>query len=273
MENQNGPALSVIFLIHKTLGLTHAELSIRSLAPCSGLIKDILVYSSDADVKSSEVSAIFRREGFTSQVIHEVDTSSKSLTQDIFNVIGLTGGPYGEGMSEYVLLLKADYTLSANFTDVAVDNMQKGFKCWTLSGMNAKEFVPDEEIVDRLSQPFARVDPVTFYRGGTVDGGQELAPVVDGRLLMDTDPLIRYVSHSIRSDYNVHVISKDVLVSSNRGLLSLNSTWGGMEGYIRSLGSIEDDRAFWVHKYHTIVSVNRSEDRGDTRKTIPGNRY
>lgn len=142
-----------------------------------------------------------------------------------------------------------------------------------MSGMNAKEFVTDEKIQQKLLCPFSIVDHETFYRGGTTNPTFEIGPSYNGSVLLDTDPRIHFVSHRIRADYNVHVIRKDALIQADKSLLDLGCTWGGTGRFIGSLGSLEDDRAFWIHKFHPVVSVNRAEDRGDNRKTVPGNRY
>jgi hypothetical protein len=263
--------LSLIFMNHRTLTLQHAQISIKSMKPCAGIIRNIIIYNSDPETTAQPLFNIFREEGY-SQNIWMFNVESVSLADDVLNVINIVSQLENQ-LAPYVMLLKADYSVSANFSEVFKENCKLEYAAWTMSGMNAKEFVTDEEIQQKLLGPFKIADHETFYRGGTTDPTFEIGPLYNGSVLPDTDPRIHFGSHRIRIDYNVHVIRKNAILKADRSLLDLGCTWGGAARFMGSMGSLEDDRAFWIHKFHPVVSVNRAEDRGDNRKTVLGNRY
>jgi hypothetical protein len=133
------------------------------------------------------------------------------------------------------------------------------------------------------------VDDVTYYRGGTNyphTPGTMKEPYDEQSLLEvginETDPQILFVSHNIQNDYNLHVFTNDTLntcLQICKRVYNTESTWGGAHELfnvawnVAGIARSEEIRAFGVHMYHGIVSVNRAQGRTDPRKIIEGERY
>ena len=106
---------------------------------------------------------------------------------------------------------------------------------------------------------------------------------------------VKYVAHCNSLDFNVHILSNDVIERANfisdksEMWDSPDNTWGGGCEFFHTLrfGSTPYSKmklidsvdwefnidAYSIHQYHEVISKVRSEDRGDPRKVIEGQRY
>lgn len=288
-----------IFTTHHTLTKDHARESIRSLLS-SQTDTDLrwdnfIVYNTHPDEISDDwlVSLVqeFDVHGIVDNLLvfpYQDGAYPKTLTQDTINHFQiLTDNEMN--LPGKTLLLKSDYCVSNNFNTIFKE-ISPINTIWSLPIHNAKEKVSMETIQQKLKdETFKLVDEVTYYRGGTnfpvtpgtienpYDEQSPLEPGVD-----ETDSRILFVSHNIQNDYNLHVLSNDILnlcLQICQRVYNLNASWGGAHdlfnvafqraGVTRST----EVRAFGVHMYHGIISPNRKQDRTDPRKVIEGERY
>jgi hypothetical protein len=288
--NSNNSINNCIFSTHATLNITHANrclFSLLSLQTEPVAWDNFIIYNSHAgELSNDSILNILSEYLETSQstidniLIFPYDECDlkKTLTQDLtvwfkllvdnkFNVPGKT------------LFLKSDYMLSKNFNEI-FNKTNKTNYIWSLPIYNAKQKVSYADILNKLNQPaFIPIDTDTYYRGGSnypITPKEEISPNNE----MDYHESIKFVSHNIVHDYNLHVFSNDVLELANTvtGVMYKDATWGGCIELFRALNSkgikyLPEIRAYGVHMYHDIISKNRTQDRTDSRKVVPGERY
>jgi hypothetical protein len=287
-----------IFTTHTTLTDVHAEHSLRSLLSSqteSTVWDNFIVYNTHPETISNEwlVDTIQQADekGYIQNLLvfpYEVGVYPKTLTQDTINHFQMLV-ENEMNVPGKTLLLKSDYYLSSNFNRVF--NEQSNINTiWSLPIHNAKEKVPMDFIQEKaMDTEFVPVDDVTYYRGGTnhpYTPGTIDVPFVELSELEDganeTDPRILFVSHNIQNDYNVHVVTNDVLnacLQICQRVYNIQSTWGGAHDLFNvaykyaGIQRATEIRAFGIHMYHGIVSANRAQDRTDPRKVIDGERY
>jgi hypothetical protein len=288
-----------IFTTHATLDETHAYHSLASLLSKqsdSSLVWDnFIVYNTHPEeVRNDWLVNTIQQLDVHNQIKdllvfpYEEGVYPKTLTQDTINHFSILVENEMNAPGK-TLLLKSDYCVSRNFNEIFRE-ISPINTIWSLPIHNAKEKVMIEEIYNKLTDPrFIPVDDVTYYRGGTNyphTPGTWDSPYDERSLLEsganETDSRIRFVSHNIQNDYNLHVFTNDVLalcLQICQRVYNINSTWGGAHdlfnvafthaGVIRS----PEIRAFGIHMYHGIISPNRNQDRTDPRKVIEGERY
>jgi hypothetical protein len=288
-----------IFTTHATLDETHAYHSLASLlnkqTDASLIWDNFIIYNTHPEEVSNDwlVSTVQKLD--TNNQIknllvfpYEEGVYPKTLTQDTINHFSILVENEMNSAGK-TLLLKSDYCVSNNFNEI-FNQMSSINTIWSLPIHNAKEKVTIEEIYNKLADSsFIVVDDVTYYRGGTnyphTPGTwdspyDERSPLEDG--VNETDSRIRFVSHNIQNDYNLHVFSNDVLalcLQICQRVYNVNSTWGGAHDLFNvafthaGVNRSTEIRAFGVHMYHGIISPNRNQDRTDPRKVIDGERY
>jgi len=287
-----------IFTTHATLNELHAQMSLKSLL--SGqthrvVWNNFIVYNTHPETISNETIIRMIRDSDTERMIdnllvfpYEEGAYPKTLTQDTINHFQML---VENEMNEpgKTLLLKSDYYLSENFNRVFNEQTNINMM-WSLPIHNAKEKVSMELIEQKAKEEtFIPVDSVTYYRGGTnypytpgtmTHPFDERSPLELG--CNETDPRILFISHNIQNDYNLHVFSNDILNTCLyicQRVYNPQSTWGGAHdlfniGFEKAgIQRNTEIRAFGVHMYHGIISANRAQDRGDSRKIVNGERY
>jgi hypothetical protein len=279
-----------IFTTHATLTKDHAEFSLRSLLQNQNedIVWDwFILYNTHSDtisnewleskVKELDIHKYIRNLGIFS---YDELNCKKTLTQDIINQFGML---INNGLTDVgkTLLLKSDYCLSNNFNKVFKKHTDSN-SILSLPIYNAKSKVKQSEIDELCTlTKFEITPPSTYYRGGT---NHPITPNSEYSLddKMDTHPSIKFVSHNIQNDYNVHIITNDILnicyeIATN--ILNPNITWGGAQNLFNiafnefGINRSTDIEAFGVHMYHEIKSENCNHDRMDTRKTVIGEEY
>lgn len=285
-----------IFTTHATLTKDHAEYSLRSLLnnQNSPIIWDwFIIYNTHSHIIDNN---------WLQEKIKELDINNyiqnlaifpydeliclKTLTQDLINQFSMLV-ENGLNKPGKTLLLKSDYCVSNNFNKV-FQNHTNINSIWSLPIYNAKSKVSQSEI-DELCKlaKFEIIPHATYYRGGTnyphtpgsiSDPYKEYSST--GKL--DTDPSIRFVSHNIQNDYNLHVFTNDILNICRQitnQALNPNATWGGAHDLFNvgfnqaGITRSTEIGAFGVHMYHSIKSENHNHERGDHRKIIKGEEY
>jgi hypothetical protein len=285
-----------IFTTHTTLTKEHAEYSLRSLLS-NQTIPTVwnwfIIYNTHSHtidnswlqnkIKELDINGYIQNLAIFP---YEEMNCPKTLTQDLINQFSMLIENKLNSPGK-TLLLKSDYCVSRNFNKIFNKHTNIN-SIWSLPIYNAKSKVSQNEIDELCELPEFEITPIsTYYRGGTN------SPLTPGSLdnpyqeyssngKTDTDPSIKFVSHNIQNDYNLHVFTNDVLNICNQivgMVLNPNATWGGAhdlfnvgfnQGGINRSTEIE---AFGVHMYHSIKSENHKHERGDKRKIIEGEEY
>lgn len=287
-----------IFTTHATLNETHAQMSLKSLLSKQSHQTDwdnFIIYNTHPETITNEwlveqIQYLDIHRSIKNLLVFPYDTTSyvKTLTQDTINHFQMLVENEMNGPGK-TLLLKSDYYLSENFNRVFNEQTNINMM-WSLPIHNAKEKVSMELVEQKAKEEtFIPVDSVTYYRGGTnhpyTPGTlehpfDECSPLEPG--VNETDPRILFISHNIQNDYNLHVFSNDILNTCLyicQRVYNPQSTWGGAHdlfnvGFEKAgIQRNTEIRAFGVHMYHGIISSNRAQDRGDSRKVVDGERY
>lgn len=287
-----------IFTTHATLYMSHAVASLESLLALQTkpiVWDNFIIYNTQPETISNEWLAKqvmnYDIHGYIQDLMifpYEDGKYPKTLTQDTINHLTILTQNEMNQVGK-TLLLKSDYCVSNNFNEVFED-MPSANTIWSLPIYNAKEKVSHEEILEKLTRnTFIPMDSETYYRGGTnfpitpgtlIEPYDERSPLEKG--VNETDPRIRFVSHNIQDDYNLHVFSNDILntcLQICKRVYNPNSTWGGAHPLFTfafnkaGINRHTEIRAYGVHMYHGIISPNRQQDRTDPRKIIDGERY
>lgn len=285
-----------IFTTPATLNKEHAENSLRALLcnQTEAILWDwFIIYNTHSEEIDNQwlVDKVkqFDSNSYIQNLAvfpYEEYDCPKTLTQDIINQLStlIDNGLYSPGKT---FLLKSDYCVSTNFNKVFNRHTDTN-TIWSLPIYNAKSKVSQKEIDELCKlEKFEYICDGVYYRGGTNH------PVTPGTMdnpydeksfngELDTHPSIRFVSHNIQNDYNMHVFTNDTLTIclqiANRAL-NPNATWGGTHDLfnvafkIAGIQRSTEIGAFGVHMYHTIKSVNHNFERGDQRKIIEGEEY
>jgi hypothetical protein len=304
-----------IFSTHATLTKEHAEYSLRSLL-CyqteDTVWDNFIIYNSHSDEIPNEwlenkIQELDTKKYINNLITYPYDQQNfpKTLTQDIINQFTML---VDNNLNQpgKTLILKSDYCLSNKFNKVFNRISHLKHYIWSLPIYNSKSKASQIEI-DKLCKlnKFEFAMKGVYYRGGTNDPitpGTLYSPLQEfmpnkirnfhtlnipyneytGGHHFDTDPSIRFVSHNIQNDYNVHVFSNDVLktckIVSSR-TYDRNIDWGATQNlfneafYCENIMRVKEIEAFAVHMFHDIISPNRSSTRPDRRKTVPGEEY
>lgn len=287
-----------IFTTHATLYMSHAVAALESLLSkqTKPIVWDnFIIYNTHPETISNDwlVGQVQKLDthGYIKDLMvfpYEEGSYPKTLTQDTINHFTILTQNEMNGVGK-TLLLKSDYCVSNNFNEI-FEEMPSVNTIWSLPIHNAKQKVDMEEIYEKLkSDRFIPMDSVTYYRGGTnfpftpgtmEEPYDERSPLEAG--VNETDSRIRFVSHNIQNDYNLHVFSNDILnvcLQICSKVYNPNSTWGGAHDLFNVAFKVAgvkrhtDIRAYGVHMFHEIISANRTQDRTDPRKIIDGERY
>ena len=298
-----------VFSTHSSLTKEHAEYSLRSLLFYQNektIWDNFIIYNSHSDELSNDDLLEFIKKYDINNyikniIIYPFDNSKpKTLNQDLINQFEfLNQSPFNQPGK--TLILKSDYCLSNEFNKIFNTLWYIDYYIWSLPIYNAKSKVSQHEI-DKLCElkKFEFAFDGVYYRGGTNDPitpgsynnlteymPDRKKPSYDDPKFIyneytegkhfDTDPSIRFISHNIQNDYNVHVFSNDTLEickDISIKILDTNISWGGANNIFNgaflheNVMKIKEIGAFAVHMYHNIISINRSSIRPDKRKTV-----
>lgn len=269
---------TVLFLFHNTLTERHLSLSLSSLLDRQSLKMKwdrMIVHNTHSTITTQD---ILDRISSHPDVVGDVlaltpQGQAGSLHQDLRTCFSWIRANIDSGR---ILVLKGDYSLSTNFNEVynlsrygMHDNSQ-----WSLPIYNAKEFVDDWDILEKLEQPYFRlVDHSTYYRCGTNPEHTPTGEVLSVAGKRDDDPSVRFVAHNVLPDYNLHVFGYKAAhaVTECFDAMPVFAGWNCVGDMFHMLARkgvhfYNATRAFGVHTFHAA-------DRGDPRKMIPGQRY
>jgi len=269
---------TLLFIFHNTLGNRHLNLCLSSLFERQTVrIKwdRVYIHNTHSTITTELIQSLLSR--FSDQ-IGEVKVitpigQAGSLHQDLRTCFTVLKNEVNEGR---ILVLKGDYSLSANFNEVysmCAPAMTANSQ-WSLPIYNSKEFVDDWDILEKLEQPyFQLVSNDTYYRCGTNPEHTPVGEVLSLQRQRDDDGSVKFVAHNVLPDYNLHVFGYKAAhaVTECFDAMPVFAGWNCVGDMFHMLARkgihfYNATRAFGVHTFHAT-------DRGDPRKMIPGQRY
>jgi hypothetical protein len=231
------------------------------------------------------------------------DDNLKTNFQDFQNLISHCKSSCSQNKDSFLLYLKSDYVLNTGFFE-ALDafNDCENF-IFSAPIYNTKEWLTKDDIIKKSYQThFTCFDSETYYNGSDyqddhpLDGGPPTNNTIatfeltthwnnasdwfgncgfkgmkrgPANCISPNDPAIKFVSHSIRGDVNVHFMPIKTFcnISFARSKHDSWAYWQGWNQHIVNGGKmLNTNKAFGIHVFHEITSINRKEDRNDPEK-------
>lgn len=251
----------LFFITHKTLTLDHAELTLYSISKQASNHKfdELVIYNTHKDelpdTQIMQLCAKYSVGRFFKEIKFFTDyPEQKSLGADVHAISVYTCNNYKK--EDRILLLKSDSLLSKNYFDEVFNLPIDRPVYFVAPFICAKQRVPDEEILEYISRDkFIRSDDITFFvedQSNSGDNDFNNRPGVNV-----TDHQIKFTSCYVITDFSCHLISVGLLEK----MTLTHQSWGGAKFYHLIPHFIGTDRCFVVHKFHNIISENRSTDR------------
>lgn len=252
----------VFFITHKTLSYEHADLSLSSIAKqhqdC--VMDRLYIYNTHESELTNdtilELAEKYNLHNFFKEIVcfpHDVN--------HIITLAGMVDSIKHYCMEQYnredrVLLLKSDCLLSKNYFNDLINLPQSEMVYFAAPFICAKKRVPNEEIINYIARDkFIRSDEITFF----VED-QNNSPNNDfynrKDISIDSDQ-IKFTSCYVIRDFSCHFFSVGLFerISSNQ------QSWGGVNFHNLVPFFNDTDRSFVVHKFHEVISENRTTDR------------
>lgn len=269
---------TVLFIFHNTLTERHLNLSLDSLLERQTVRMNwdnLIVYNTHDTITNDVISNKLSKhqERFRSVVYLKPMGKKGSLHQDLQNSFSWIKENINDG---FILVLKGDYSLSTNFVEVyqeATKIMTQDSQ-WSLPIYNAKEFVDDWDILEKLEQQYFQLTSKdTYYRCGTNPQHTPENEILSLNGKRDDDASVLFVAHNVLPDFNLHVFGWKAAhrVTELYHLMPIEAGWNCVGFMFKGLIQLgikyyTATRAFGVHTFHAA-------DRGDPRKMIEGQRY
>jgi hypothetical protein len=252
----------IIFITHATLTFQHAKMTFMSLANSKNPINfdEMVIYNTHQDeLSNSELLKLY--ESFNISFIKKVnlfdydDNTHKSLGADLKVLQDYCQSVYDNNTK--ILLLKSDCLLSVNFINELskFENYNKDF-IFVAPLINAKKSVNDDELEAYIKNEYAILSSEnTFFmedENRTNDNDFRNRPGV-----LPGDDCIKYISCTVKRDWSCHYLTNNMFNQVNLK----QQDWGGSSFNHLKEYWIGAYMSFVVHKYHSIVSKNRKEER------------
>lgn len=250
----------IFFITHKTLSFEHAIATFTSLSNQNSKIKfdKIYIYNTHPEeISNVDIQNLFYEKRLNDKIneiaIFEYDNSTpKNLGGDLTAIKNYVVENYHE--NDRILILKSDILLSKNYFETVL-NLPEGDILFTSPFVCAKQRVKDEEMFEYITrEKFIRSDTITFYVEGT---DAEEHTDFNTRDNIITDNIIKFFSCNVKDDFSCHFLNVNVLC---RVTIKCQD-WGGVNFNSLRCYVKNSDNCFTLHKYHSIVSDNRSNDR------------
>lgn len=253
----------VFFITHTTLSENHADMTLGSFArqTASDMFDSLYIYNSHEHELSNEtIFAIIDKYELRSRFkIIEVfpydPHTPKTLGSDLMRIKRFCIDNF-EG-EDRVLIIKSDTVLSVNFFDDILNVIpQTGPVYYVAPFICAKRRVSDEIIIEYSKRTkFIRSDDITFFvedQHQSNDNDFHNRPNISVE-----DESILFTSCYVIRDFSCHYLSVSLLDHIQLREISWGGAWfSGLTPYF-----VGTDRAFVIHKYHNIISQNRTTER------------
>lgn len=251
----------LVFITHSTLELDHAEMCLEHLGKSYDplIFDNMYIYNSHQKKLSNEkIEELIQHYNInrickTIEFFPYIESTPKTLGHDCVSIFNfLQQNNYS--LTDRVLLLKSDIMLSINFlNEIKRKQNSLGYTfILTPPFITAKERVSNDSIREYCSRKsIVLSDDKTFFdedsEGKQTDHGKK-------------DPMdkqIEFISCTGKIDFSCHYFSLDISL-----IMTIHSkTWGGINFESCKKFWIGTEDSFTVHKYHSIVSENRLEER------------
>lgn len=255
---------SVLFFItHATLNLEHAKMCLYHLLLSyidTQIFDEMYIYNTHRHELSNEsILELITKYNIYKLCktikIFDYDTNTqKKLSHDIFAISSFCQKNYNP--NDRILILKSDIMISINLLsdlyniDSTHPDKSDSF-IFTPPFITAKSRVTNKEILDYTRRPkFIKSDNITFYNESSNENIKSSTDHVSNRTPNDDD--ILFISCECKRDFSCHYITVDNLFDKD---------WGGVCFEESRDKWISTHNSFTVHKYHSIVSQNRKEER------------
>jgi hypothetical protein len=250
----------LFFITHKTLDYDHANMSLKSISlQEKDKIFDVMyIYNShEDDIKNEDILKICHNYNILNKVkeikLFEYNiNTNKTLASDISEIKNFCFNNFKS--DDRVLILKSDIMLSKNyFNDIL--NLPEGEIIYTSPFVCGKKRVSNDELLQYIMRDsFIESDEITFF---TEDGSGSNNNDFIKREVNIEDDIIKFFSCRVHNDFSCHFISVSLL----NDIILTELSWAGANfSRLRKFHKYSDN-AFTLHKYHRIISDNRSEDR------------
>ena len=253
----------VVFITHKTLAEDHVQCTFLSMflqhVPSAKKFDELYIYNTHQDELSNEkIINLFNYYNLQSKFkeikILNSDQETKSLGEDI----GLLRNHFIKNYQaeDRILLLKSDCVLSKNYFEEILNMDQNKQVYFVAPFVCAKSNVSNEEIISYSQRDkFIKSDDVTFF----VEDQNRTAnnDFNDKKDVSIYDKKIKFTSCYVIRDFSCHFLSVGLLPEINIEIKS----WGGCNFENLTKHFVETNKCFVIHKYHDIISENRTTDR------------
>lgn len=251
------------FITHKTLSVEHAGAAIRGLSMQEIRDKkkmDVLyVYNTHQDELSNDTVLLLLKKYNIKRLVNEIrvfdydPNTHKSLGADVTAICNYALQNYS--IDDRILLLKSDCVLSKNYIDDVL-HLPDGQVFFVAPYISAKARITDDEIFEYcMRDKVVLSDDITFFVEDQTNSSNNDFTNRPGTRV--TDKHIKFTSCYVITDFSCHHISLSLV-----GRLKVKfKSWGGVKFYSVTPFHVGTNRSFVVHKFHNIISENRSIDR------------
>ena len=251
----------IFFITHKTLDYYNADLCFKalSLQQTDSKFDKMYIYNShEEELSNNDILYLFENyelNRFINQVeIFNYDKKTdKTLGADI-NVISDYFCVNYNG-SDKILFLKSDILLSVNYFDILDSYNETNELYFTAPFILAKKRIDDDKIFNYLKREnYIGSDDITFFvEDQTGSKNNDL----NNRDISIFTEQIEFISCEVIKDFSCHYLTKNII----NKLKIKNQSWGGINFSDLKKYYIGSDKCFVIHKYHDIISDNRTTDR------------
>lgn len=251
------------FITHKTLDLEHAELSFEGFNQqiCLSSFDILYIYNSHENELSNEslllsVEKYNLKRLFKEILIFPYDKNThKSLGGDVNAIKQFC--KLNHEPQDRILLVKSDSILSVNFFDDILNRLPPNKEVYYVAPfVCAKKRVSNKDIISYSKRiKFTRSDEITFFVEDQFQSQNNDFFTRPGTQITDNN--ILFTSCYVIRDFSCHFLTLSLFDTVS----IQNQSWGGVNFSNLHPYFISTERSFVVHKYHDIVSENRSNDR------------
>lgn len=251
------------YITHKTLNVEHAELTFGGISrqECDTAFDTLYIYNSHSDELPNEILLNLAQKYNLQKLFKEIlifpyDTfTHKSLGGDINAIREFCVTNFNP--TDRVLIIKSDTIPSVNFFDDILNQLPQDRPVYFVAPfICAKKRVSNDDIIEYSKRKsYTRSDEITFFVEDQYQSHHNDFTERDG--VDVTSPSILFTSCYVIRDFSCHFLS----VSLFDSILIQHKSWGGVWFSQLTPYFIPTERSFVIHKYHDIISENRSTDR------------
>ena len=254
----------VFFVTHKTLSEDHAQMTFLSMS--NQIVSDdkkfdcLYIYNTHQDeLPNSFLINLFNEYNlarfFNELKIFDYDpNTNKSLGVDVHTITNYFRSFYAP--YDRVLLLKSDCVLSKNYFEDILNIEENKEIYFVAPFICAKERIDNKEIINYSKrEKYTPSDDITFFVEDQTNSSNN--DFKNRPNIKITDEVIKFTSCYVITDYSCHYITN----SLTDKILLHDQSWGGAKFYGLVPYFTGTNNSFVIHKFHDIISENRSTDR------------